>query len=384
MALGAKSEHKVIFLSCFRRSDLYVPGVEWRQIVVPKEEREALGTANQPPPLRQGELFADAMLALRNEGFMPHVVHGHVGFGAALYAPDIFPSAMQAGYFEWMYTEGADVAFLGGLERVPLSQRMRQRHSNMCSLSALEAATVGICPTLWQRAQHPASSHHKLHVLHEGVDTEYFSPRPSQRFNVQGVDLDGAEIVTFATRGLEPYRGFHTFYRSLPAVLAARPKAQVLIMADDRSFYGQARADGKTWREVLQEEVELDESRVHFLPFQPYPQYRAVLRASHVHVYLTVPFVLSWSLLEAMSCGCLVVASDTEPVMEVVRHEQNGLLTNFFNPDMLARRIIQGLEDQDALQSVRKSARETVLRQYDLRTLVPRQVRLLEGHAALR
>lgn len=339
---------------------------------------------NHPPPLRQAELFANAMLALKKEGFTPDVVHGHVGFGGQLYAPDIFPHAAQAGYFEWMYTDGADVAFWGGRESVPLGKQIVQRDSNMCVLSGLQAATAGICPTFWQRDQHPEEYYGKLHVLHDGVDTEFFSPNSNQRFQVDNIDLTDAEIITYATRGLEPYRGFHTFYRSLPAVLEARPKAHVLIMAHDRTVYGTQRADGKTWREALREDVPLDASRVHFLPFQPYPQYRGLLRASHVHVYLTAPFVLSWSLLEAMSCGCLVIASDTEPVREVMHHGQNGLLTDFWDHAMLSRRIIAALRYQSELVPVPQAARQPIEKHYALRILMPKQVQLLESMGSLR
>lgn len=115
-------------------------------------------------------------------------------------------------------------------------------------------------------------------------------------------------------------------------------------MADDRSPYGGNRKDGKTWREVLREEVQIDESRVHFIPFQPYDQYRALLRASDVHVYLTAPFVLSWSMLEAMSCGCLLVASDTEPVLEVIKDGYNGFITDFWNHENLAKRVAFALK----------------------------------------
>ena len=384
VALAARAGHRVVFLSCFKRQDVGAPGVEWRQIVLSESERNEQKVLNHPPTFRQGELFANAMLALQREGFVPDVIHGHVGFGSMLYAQDIFPRAVQAGYFEWFYTEGADVAFFGGRDKLPMGMRQAQRHSNLCVLSALEGANFGICPTIWQRDQHPSAYHNKLHVIHDGVDTDFFSPHPAQRFQVEGVDLADAEIVTYATRGLEPYRGFHTLYRSLPAVLAARPKARVLIMANDRSVYGQNRSDGKSWREALQDEVDVDESRVHFLPFQSYPQYRGLLRAARVHVYLTAPFVLSWSMLEAMSCGCLVVASDTEPVLEVMRHGQNGLLTGFADHEQLAQRIIEGLARWDHFAPLRNAARQTVLSRYALGQLLPRQIRLFEGYPAMR
>ena len=175
------------------------------------------------------------------------------------------------------------------------------------------------------------------------------------------------------------YRGFPTFYRALPQLLEARPKAHAVIMADDRVSYGGKRGDGKTWKEALTEEVKVDESRVHFIPFQPYDQYRELLRASDVHVYMTAPFVLSWSMLEAMSCGCVLVASDTEPVREVVQHERNGFLVGFWDHEALAHRIADALEHRDKLQFMRQHARATIERRYNLLHLLPRHIELMQA-----
>ena len=384
--LAADPANRVVFLSHYRRGDLGVPNVAWKQVPLPAEERS-------PNPARRkylsilarGERFGDAMLGLAREGFRPDVVYGHVGFGCCVYAPDIFPQAAHMGYFEWYYTGRADVRFFAGDRPVPLTTRAENRQCNMCTLSALKECVLGIAPTRWQFEQHPPEFAHKLHVLHDGVDTRFFAPGKSRGVKLKELDLSGVEeIVTYATRGLEPYRGFHTFYRSLPAVLSARPRAHVVIMADDRSSYGVKRKDGKTWKEVLREEVRVDDSRVHFIPFQPYDQYRALLRASDTHVYLTAPFVLSWSMLEAMSCGCLLVASNTEPVREVVRDGVNGFLADFWNPDDLARRIVFCLERRGQLDAVRANARKTVLARYALHKLLPRHAALVRAAVELK
>lgn len=383
--LAADPANHVVFLSHYSRRDVAVPGVEHRQVPLPAEEE----TPNLPRKkylslLGRGERFADAMVALAKEGFRPDVVYGHVGFGCCVYAPDIFPRAAHMGYFEWFYSSGADVRFFAGNRPVPLTTRAENRQCNMCTLSALHDCLLGVCPTRWQLAQHPPEFAHKLHVLHDGVDTRFFTPSKSPALQLEGVDLSGAEeLVTYATRGLEPYRGFHTFYRSLPAILQTRPRAHVIIMADDRTAYGGKRKDGKTWKEALREEVSVDESRVHFIPFQPYGQYRELLRASAVHVYLTAPFVLSWSMLEAMSCGCLLVASSTEPVREVLRDGVNGFLTDFWDADSLARRVIACLENREKLEPVRANARRTIVNNYALIRLLPRQVALVRAAAEL-
>ena len=381
--LAAHPEHRVVFLSQYRRGDVNVPKVEWVQVPLAADEQ----TPNAPRRkylnlLARGERFADSMLKLRNEGFRPDVVYGHVGFGCCIYAPDIFPRAMQMGYFEWYYTNRADTQFFAGNQPVKLTTMAENRQCNMCTLQALKECTVGICPTRWQFDQHPPEFHHKLHILHDGVDTQFFTPRED---GARGLALrtlslpDDAEIVTYATRGLEVYRGFPTFYRSLPEVLEARPNAHAVIMADDRVSYGGKRGDGKTWKEALVEEVKLDESRVHFIPFQPYDQYRELLRASDVHVYMTAPFVLSWSMLEAMSCECLLVASDTEPVREVINHEQNGLLVGFWDHKALARRVADALERREEMKPLRKAARRTIEQKYNLLQLLPRHIELMQA-----
>lgn len=381
-ALAARPGARVVFLSCFCRNDVRVPGVLWRQVLLPGKGEGNKKDSNPPPPLRMADHFANAMFALKKEGFRPDVVHGHAGFGPLLYAPDIFPDAGHMSFFEWYYTDGADRAFFGKLDDGHSDKRLGHRQSNACVLSALDASVVGICPTEWQRRQHPTQYHDKIRILHDGVDTDFFSPQPSFTLTVNGVNLKDAEVVTYATRGLEPYRGFPTFFRSLPAVLQARPKTHVLIMAHDRTVYGSKRSDGKTWRQALLEEVDVDESRVHFLPFQPYPKYRSLLRASHAHVYLSAPFVLSWSAIEAMSCGCLLIGSDTEPVREVVRHDENGLLTDFWDPAALADAIIYALENREKMERLRRAARQTVLNRYSLRTLLPQHMALVDMTAS--
>lgn len=380
--LAANPQNRVVFLSHYLRSDVRVPKVEWRQVPLPEKEKSPSSPRRKYLSLlASGERFADAMLALAKEGFRPDIVHGHVGFGCCVYAPDIFPQAMQMGYFEWYYTNKADTTFFARGKPVELITKAENRQCNMCVLSALKECTLGICPTWWQFSQHPPEYAHKLHVLHDGVDTDFFTPAAETApLKLPGVELpEDVEIVSYATRGLEPYRGFHTFYRSLPQILEERPKAHIVIMADDKTSYGGKRNDGKTWLEALREETRVDESRVHFIPFQPYPAYRALLRASHVHVYLTAPFVLSWSMLEAMSCGCLLVASDTEPVREVVRNGINGFLTDFWDPASLARSVRFCLEHQGELQNVRQAARKTILANYALKKLLPRHIELMNA-----
>jgi glycosyltransferase involved in cell wall biosynthesis len=192
------------------------------------------------------------------------------------------------------------------------------------------------------------------------------------------------EIVTYTARGMEPVRGFPQFYRSIPAILKARPKCHVVIMANDTVHYSPPRPDGKSWGQAMRDEMPLDASRVHFIKYGAYPEYLKVLQASSVHVYLTAPFALSWSLLEAMSCGCLVVASDTEPVREVIKNGENGYLTDFWDEAKISSAVIGCLENRKDMDSVRLEARKTILERYDGRKLVPQKIYMMQEAIARR
>jgi glycosyltransferase involved in cell wall biosynthesis len=192
----------------------------------------------------------------------------------------------------------------------------------------------------------------------------------------------GDEVVTFACRHLEPYRGYHTFMRALPLLQKLRPQARVVIVGGDDTSYGAKPPPGKSWKQVFLQEVlrDLDLSRVHFVGQLPHPVLTQLMQVSRVHVYLTYPFVLSWSLLEAMSVGCTVVGSDTAPVREVIEDGRNGLLTDFFDPVRLAQATAQALEQADALRPLGLQARQTVIERFDLRRLcLPAHLAMFEN-----
>lgn len=312
---------------------------------------------------------------LDRDGLVPDIVIGHNGWGEILYVKDVWPKVPLLGYFEFFYrASGSDVDFDREFPpEADAAARLRTR--NAINLLGLDAVDWGQSPTEWQRAQYPERHRDRITVGHEGVDTELVRPDPSARLWLgNGRCLSRAdEIVTYSARDLEPYRGFHIFMRALPEVLERRPGAQVLIVGGDGVSYGRQSQHAANYRAQLLAELDhrLDLRRVHFLGHLPYRQYLTILQISTVHVYLTYPFVLSWSLLEAMAAECLVVGSRTAPVEEVMRDGVNGHLVDFFDVGGLAGRIVAALAGKDDAvgNRIRTAARQTVLDRYDLNTV---------------
>jgi glycosyltransferase involved in cell wall biosynthesis len=261
----------------------------------------------------RGAVVAQAMARLKASGFAPDLIIGHPGWGETLFVKDVWPNVPLIAYAEFYYggkdsDAGFDPEFR---EQDPLLLSMRLRAKNAAQLQALHDADVGVSPTHWQGGRFPASLKRKIAVIHEGVDTNLVAPKPSAAFQLpNGGPLlrKGDEVVTFVNRNLEPYRGFHIFMRALPDILAARPNAQVVIVGGSDLSYGPAARDGTNWKEIFLAEVEarLPMQRVHFVGMLPYDQFLSLMQISSAHVYLTYPFVLSWSMLEAMSASALV------------------------------------------------------------------------------
>lgn len=317
-----------------------------------------------------GQAVLRLLLKLRDEGFVPDVVIGHAGWGETLYVKDIFPRTPLVNYFEFFYhATGADTGFDPEYPN-EIDDLMRIRTKNVINLLALDGCDAGISPTEWQRSLHPREYHAKISVIHEGVDTALVAPAPAARLALpDGTVLTREdEVVTYVARNLEPYRGFHIFMRAAQEICRRRPRTRIVVIGGDGVSYGRKLPKGQTYRQKLLTEVDIDPARVHFLGQVPYETYLAALQTSSVHVYLTVPFVLSWSLLEAMAAGALIVASDTPPVREVLRHGQTGLLVDFFSPDRIADAVDQAIDQAGALAPLRQAAREYVRERYNHRT----------------
>lgn len=378
--LGKNPENEILFATTNPRPEWKIPGVK-KVVFKPIPESE-----NAPRPevrafddaARFGTGLLSVCRRLRAQGFVPDIVVGHSGWGQTLFLRDIFPEAPFLGYYEWFYNaEGPEIAFDGRSRSESEKAMIRMR--NTAILHDLTACAGGISPTRWQKSQFPVEFQRKIVQIHDGINTGYFAPDSAIGLpKIPGVDLDGAtELLTYCSRGLEPYRGFPQFYRALPAILRERPGCHVLIVGEDRVCYSPRPANGKSYKDLLTQEVAVDESRVHFTGPLPYGLYKQVLQASSVHLYLTWPFVLSWSFLEAMACGCLIVGSDTAPVREIMEHGYNGLLTDFHSHERIATDLIGALQNRDKLGSIRTRARKTIQERYCLSRTLPKQVDLL-------
>jgi len=339
----------------------------------------------------RGLMAARAARALRDQhGYMPDLVFGHPGWGETLYLRDVWPQARHVVYAEFYYAaQGLDSDFdpefrKSAPDRASITTA-RQAHL----AHAMAQADAALAPTHWQAATFPPCFRTLIEVIHDGVNTARLCPDPQASFTLpDGTTLRaGDEVLTFVNRNLEPYRGFHIFMRALPDVLAARPEARAVIVGAEGVSYGQPPDGGGSWKQVLLDELagRIDLSRVHFLGRIPYPAYVSLLQVSRVHAYLTYPFVLSWSLLEAMSLGAHVVASRTPPVGEVVTDGESGHLVDFFDVAGWSAALIRGLADPSRHDPLRNAARARIQARYDLdKVCLPRLVEFVEGQGAAR
>ena len=340
--------------------------------------------------VRRGQTVARAAMALQSQGFTPDLICCHPGWGEGLFLRDIWPAARTLFYFEFYYqTIGADVGFEPPGVAVNVDEACRVRLLNSTHLHSLEAADWGQTPTEWQRSRFPAWAQSRISAVHEGVDTQAIRPNPQARVTLPNGKalVPGDEVVTFVGRGLEPYRGFHMFMRALPAIMRERPNAQIVVVGGDDPHYGSKPADAPSWRAQLLAELEgsLDLTRLHFTGKIAHVQLQALYSISAAHVYLSYPFVLSWSMLEAMASECLIIGSATAPVQEVIQAGENGLLVDFFNPDEIAATVVRALEKPADCREMRRAARRTVQRQYDLQSVcLPQQLALIDAVAAQR
>lgn len=333
----------------------------------------------------RAEAAAVAAAQLARAGWVPDVVFGHTGWGEMLFMQQVFPQARVLTFNELYYrSEGGDVGFDPEFPKDELAgMRLQVRNTHL--LASLSACEQGVTPTHWQASCFPDVLRDRLRVIHDGIQTDRLQPNRDAWVSLGRDNLKiryGDELVTFVNRNLEPMRGFHQFMRAIPEIQARRPRARIVIVGGNDVSYGAKPPGGKTYKDIYLAEMQdkIDLSRVHFVSRVPYSVLINLFNVSAVHVYLTVPFVLSWSMLEAMSVGALVVGSDTAPVREVLEHGVNGLLVDFFRPDQLANTVVHCLENPAEYLPLRKAARHTIVEKYDFKSIcLPQYLSWLAG-----
>ena len=328
------------------------------------------------------------MDGLRNKNWIPDLVVGHSGWGELLPVKDIFPNVPVLHYLEMFYQPvGLDVDFDPEFATQGWARQTKVRIKQSLQLLALQDLDTVLMPTQFQAQTIPHEYQHKCAIIHEGIDTEAIGPVDDRYVTLKKAGLTlrkGDEVVSFVNRSLEPMRGFHVFMRSLPKLQQLRPNAQIIVVGSESVSYGQPPQGHANWKDAMLQELrgKIDLSRVHFVGKVPHNTLHDIFRVCSCHVYLTYPFVLSWSMLEAMSCEAVVIGSKTKPVEEVIEHQKNGLLVDFFDTDKLAETIAKVLTEPDRYQTLGQEARKTVQERYDLNTVcLPRLLNLVDTMA---
>lgn len=385
-ALASQPGNRVIALTSRTNLPASLQGIEVRRYTTERHSTKGLHpwvTDLETKTIRAEACFR-AALALSAEGFEPDIIIAHPGWGESLFLKEVWPQAKLGIYCEFFYqASGADIGFDPEFpESDPSGTPCRLRMRNVNNLLHFDIADAALAPTHWQASTFPQPFRDKISVIHDGVDTDRLIPSKDVWIKIGGsLKLTRKdEIITFVNRNLEPLRGCHIFMRALPELLRRRPNARVIIVGGDEGSYGAPRADGKSWKQHFQQELRTKtpaeaRARVHFVGNLAYADFIRVLQLSTVHIYLTYPFVLSWSLLEAMSVGCAVVASDTSPLQEVITDKENGRLVNFFDSEQLTEEVIRLLEDPAERQRLGANARQFAIEHYDLQTAcLPQQL----------
>jgi len=388
-----KRGHKVLALTI---KD--APPIDWMGVRVIPYMPARGSTANIHPwvvdietKIIRAEAAFRAAVALRGQGLRPDLIVAHPGWGESLFLKDVWPEAKLAIYCEFFYhPTGADVGFDPEFSTIDLSEVCRLRLKNLNNEMHFQVADAALSPTQWQASTFPEPFRSKITVVHDGINTRQLKPEPRPAFlpaagQALGLAIDpDRPVVTFVNRNLEPYRGYHSFMRALPRILLENPRAAVFIVGADGVSYGSAPASG-TWKNIFIQEVrsqisDEDWKRVTFFGHLDYERFVLLIRLSTVHVYLTYPFVLSWSLLEAMSLGCAIVGSRTPPVQEVITDAENGLLVDFFSPEEIAQAVARLLANTEERAQFGTVARDRVVQNYDLESIcIPKQMQWVES-----
>lgn len=372
--LAQGGEHQIVFLT--QRRDLQLDGVVTRiyqPIHKPSPDAFAL-SKHWEEASAVGFSVADSARKLEQEdGFVPDIIIGHTGWGELTFLKDIWPNVPIIGFFEYYYRLTGGIVGFDPEEPINDQAAFFARVRNVVPHLNIEAVDKGHCPTKWQRDRFPESFHDKIYVCHDGIRTDRLLPAPDVSLPLGRLDRPLTredEVITYVARNLERVRGFHVLMRALPRILEERPKARVVIVGGEDISYGRQIGHAKGLRGLLTEELgdRIDWSRVHFLGRVPYSDFCRIIQIGRCHIYMSMPFVLSWSFIEAMSMQATVIGSDTEPVREVVEHGKTGLLVDYFQPDALAAQVIDVLARPDQYAHLGPAARAQTVEHYDFAT----------------
>jgi glycosyltransferase involved in cell wall biosynthesis len=386
-ALSANGNHQLVGLG-MQEPDCELPSnVQYYRYGVNRGNQTGLHPWVQDIETKviRAEACAEAAMHLKQQSFQPDLICGHPGWGELLFIKDIWPETPLLTYQEFFYnTHGFDYDFDAEFQsNINWQKCARIRMKTANQLLNLEASTWSVTPTQFQRKTFPKGWRDQMSVIHDGIDTKKACPNKSPipiKLSDKIVLNPGEKIVTFVNRNLEPYRGCHTMIRAIPKIQKLAPDAKLILVGQTTGVsYGATCSSGE-WKDHFLKEIEgnYDPSRVIFTGNIPYEQFIPLLQLSQAHVYLTYPFVLSWSLLEAMSCGCAVVGSNTAPVQEVIKNGKNGLLVDFFDSEQLAETIAELLKNRELAEELGQEARKTVLERFELNSCVQRQLALMD------
>ena len=373
--LGAKGTHQIVFLTQ-RKNAPKIQGV--RTVIYPPHGRRQPATYGLSKVWEEAAAtgYGAAMAARkldREDGFKPDIVIGHTGWGELLFMKEIWPDVPIIGFFEYFYRDTGGLLGFDPAEKVTADTPFLLKARNTVPYASIETVDLGHAPTHWQAQRFPKSFQDRFYICHDGIRTDKLRPNPEVSLGLGRLEKPLTredEVFTYLARNLEHARGYHIFMRALPKILARRPKARVIVLGGNDVSYGKKSQHPGGLRSEMEKEVgaAIDWSRTHFLGQVPYGSFCTILQLSRCHIYLTMPFVLSWSLLEAMSMEATIVTSDVTPVREAVTHGETGMLVDFFDHDALADQVVDVLANTGAYAHIGPAARAHVVETYDFTT----------------
>lgn len=330
--------------------------------------------------VNHGRAVAKLLSKLKQQGYRPDLIYGFSAWGSSMFVKEIYQDVPFVCYFEW-FGNSKDSVFDFDGTNLSDDDKIKIKCNNSHILANLCYCDGGLSPTKWQKNMFPKNLQGKIKVIHDGIDTNLCIPDENAKFIIKEKNLtltSQDEIITYGTRGMEPYRGFPEFMRAVEKLQKLRPEAHFIIAGFNVSCYSPKLTEG-SYKEIMLRELDIDTSRVHFVGALPYEKYINLLQVSTAHVYLTYPFILSWSILDAMAVGCCVVASDTKPVAEVVQDNYNGLLVDFFDVEQLIKKIEYAIQNRHKLKDIRENARNTIIERYSLKKVLPQHIAYLKS-----